>query len=163
MPMMTLGLFVFDMATLPYQQLQRRSEWRHASQNRVGQRPVYQYTGPGEDRYDVTGTLYPYLSGGRLSLDLLRNMADTGKGWPLIEGTGRMYGNWAITEVQETAQSFMRDGAPQRIDFSAALVRVDDTQPDWLATGVNAAAVGATAALAGPLNQVRNALPRVRL
>ena len=45
--MMTLGMFVFEVKSLPYQQLQRASQWRHASQSRVGQRPGYQYLGPG--------------------------------------------------------------------------------------------------------------------
>lgn len=125
--MMALGMFVFEVKSLPYQQLQRQSAWRHNSQNRVGQRPAYQYLGPGEDTITLSGTLLPELTGGRMTLDDVRIMADEGKAWPLIEGSGRVYGYWAIQSVQETSTTFFRDGVPRRIEFSINLVRVDDS------------------------------------
>ena len=48
--LMALGMFVFETRSVPYQQLQRNSAWRHAAQSRVGARPAYQYLGPGSDR-----------------------------------------------------------------------------------------------------------------
>ena len=156
--MMTLGFFVFDLHTAPYQELQRQTEWRHASQNRVGQRPAYQYLGPGEDTINLSGTLYPELTGGRLSLDLVRTMAEQGKGWPLIEGTGRLYGYWAVTAVTETSSEFFRDGAPKKIEFAISLVRVDETRLDLLGTGTNAALMAASGLLAGPLGRARDRL-----
>lgn len=125
--MMTLGMFVFEVKSLPYQQLQRSTQWRHSSQNRVGQRPAYQYLGPGEDRITLSGTLLPELTGGRMTLDDVRVMADEGKAWPLIEGSGRVYGFWSVTDVQETSSVFFRDGVPRKIDFTIQLVRVDDS------------------------------------
>src|SRR5690554_4533270 len=101
MAMMTLGMFVFELRSLPYQQLQRQSQWRHSSQNRVGQRPAYQFIGPGDDTITLSGTLLPELTGGRMTLDDVRIMADEGKAYPLIEGSGRVYGYWVITNVQE--------------------------------------------------------------
>lgn len=156
--MMTLGFFVFEIHTAPYQELQRQTEWRHASQNRVGQRPSYQYLGPGEDTISLSGTLYPELTGGRLSLDLLRTMAEQGKAWPLIEGTGRLYGYWAITGITETSSEFFRDGAPKKIEFAINLVRVDEGRLDLLGTGTNAALMAASGLLAGPLGRARDRL-----
>lgn len=124
--MMTLGMFVFEVQSLPYQQLQRSTQWRHPSQNRVGQRPAYQYTGPGEDTITLTGTLYPELTGGRVTLDDVRIMADEGKAWPLIEGSGRVYGFWGVTSVSETSTAFFPDGVPRKIEFTINLVRLDD-------------------------------------
>lgn len=156
--MMTLGFFVFDLHTAPYQELQRQTEWRHASQNRVGQRPAYQFLGAGEDSLTLSGTLYPELTGGRLSLDLVRTMAEQGKGWPLIEGTGRMYGYWAITGVTETSSAFFPDGAPKKIEFAINLVRVDDSRQNLLGTSTDAALMAASGLLAGPLGRARNQL-----
>lgn len=124
--MMTLGMFVFETKSLPYQQLQRATQWRHASQNRVGQRPGYQYLGPGEDSISLSGTLHPEITGGRVTLDDVRIMADEGKAWPLIEGSGRVYGFWAITGVSETSSVFFADGVPRKIEFTVDLVRVDE-------------------------------------
>ena len=71
--------------------------------------------------------LLPELAGERLSLDVLQAMADTGDAWPLIEGTGRIYGLYVIESLQTTRTLFFQDGAARRIDFSLSLKRVADT------------------------------------
>lgn len=157
--MMTLGFFVFSLKTASYQQLQRQTTWRHSKAARIGQRPQYQYLGPGEDTISLSGVLYPEITGGRsTTLDLLRVMAEEGKAWPLIEGTGRMYGFWAITSVSETDSNQLRDGAPQKVDFDIQLTRVDDKEMDALSAGIATATDAATAALAAPLNSARDIL-----
>lgn len=153
--MMTLGMFVFSLPTASYQSLQRQMDWTHAEQKRVGARPTYQYVGAGADTITLTGTLYPEITGGRVTLDLLRVMAEEGKGWPLIEGTGRIYGFWAITALQETDTVFFPDGSPRKIEFTLNLVRIDEKRIDLLSTGINAALAGVTGVLAAPLNKLR--------
>ncbi|WP_445620649.1 phage tail protein [Kushneria sp. Sum13] len=130
--LMALGMFVFQTNTVPYQELQRRTEWRHASQSRVGDRPAYQYLGPGTDTITLSGTLLPEFTGGRLNLDEIRDMADQGRAWPLVEGTGRQYGLWVITGVDETSSTLYRDGAAAKIEFSLTLEHVDDERTDMI-------------------------------
>jgi phage protein U len=137
--MMALGMFVFSLPTLVYQELQRQTEWRHVSTSRIGARPARQYIGPGEDSITLPGVLLPELTGETVSLDALRLMADTGKAWPLIEGTGRIYGLWVIESMQETRTLFFSDGAARRIDFSIALKRVDESKPELLNIGTQTA------------------------
>ncbi|MCC5811334.1 MAG: phage tail protein [Ectothiorhodospiraceae bacterium] len=156
--MMALGLFVFDVPTAAYQELQRSTNWRHAMQNRVGQRPAYQYLGPGEDTIRLSGVLMPEFTGGRVSLDLIRVMAEGGRAWPLVEGTGRIYGLWAVTRVDETDSVFFRDGVPRRIDFELALTRVDDDRIDLLGTAANAGLGAVTRAMSRTANRVRDRL-----
>lgn len=130
--MMALGLFVFATQTLPYQQLQRQTNWRHPSNSRLGLRPARQFLGPGDDSITLSGTLYPELTGGRVSLAMVRAMAETGRAWPLIEGSGAFYGLWVIESVDETGSVFFSDGSARKIDFSLKLERVDDEQVDML-------------------------------
>ncbi len=130
--MMALGLFVFATQTLPYQQMQRQTSWRHPSNSRLGKRPSRQFVGPGEDGITLSGTLYPELTGGSISLALVRAMAETGMAWPLIEGSGRFYGLWVIESIDETGSVFFADGSARKIDFSLKLARVDDEQVDML-------------------------------
>ena len=130
--LMCLGMFVFEASSVPYQQLQRSTEWRHASQSRVGDRPAYQFVGPGTDTITLSGTLLPEFTGGRLDLDEIRDMADQGKAWPLVEGTGKQYGLWVITRVQETSSTFFRDGAAAKIEFTLTLEHVDDERTDLI-------------------------------
>lgn len=130
--MMALGLFVFALDTVPYQQLQRQTQWRHASNSRIGRRAGRQYVGPGDDTITLSGTLYPEITGGKVSLALLRTMADTGKAWPLIEGSGTVYGIYVIEEMGETGSLFFPDGAARKIDFTIKLTRIDDERLDLL-------------------------------
>lgn len=125
--MLVLGLFVFDMKTLPYQEFQQQLAWRHPSTPRVGKRPAHQFAGPDDETIKLSGVLLPELNTkGRVSLELIRTMADTGAAWPLIEGTGMVYGFFAITDMHATKTIFFKDGAARRIEFNLSLLRVGD-------------------------------------
>ncbi|WP_439587675.1 phage tail protein [Hydrogenophaga sp.] len=123
--MMCLGQFVFSLHTLAFQELQRQTEWRHASNARVGARPASQFLGVGDDTMTLQGVILPEF-GARAWLDDLHEMADTGAAWPLVDGTGRVYGQWVINAKQETGTLFTRTGQPTRMDFTVTLRRVDD-------------------------------------
>lgn len=71
--------------------MQRQTDWRHPSSNRIGAPPARQFLGRGEDAINLPGIILPELAGTALSLDALRFMADTGKAWPMIEGTGHQW------------------------------------------------------------------------
>lgn len=136
--MMSLGLFVFGMHTVAYQELQRQTNWRHPSTSRVGTNPARQFLGRGDDTITLPGVLVSGLTGTQISLDVLREMADTGKAWVLIEGTGRIYGIFVIEAISETRSYFFKDGAARRIEFSLTLQRVDDSDLDALGSIIGA-------------------------
>jgi len=130
--MMALGMFVFSLHTAAYQELQRQTDWRHASNNRIGAAPARQFVGRGDDAITLPGIIFPELDGTALSLDAIRLMANTGKAWPMVEGTGRIYGLWVIESLSETKTIFFSDGTPRRIDFTLSLKRIDDDRIDLL-------------------------------
>lgn len=130
--MMTLGMFVFTLKTVPYQELQYQKAWRHAANNRVGKRPTLQFIGPDTDTITLSGALMPAITGGNLSLLALETMAETGKGWPLIEGSGTIYGMFVISELNRTKSEFFSDGAPRKIEFTITLKRVDESLSEML-------------------------------
>lgn len=142
--MMALGMFVFGMHTLAYQEFQRQTDWRHGSTSRIGTNPARQYLGRGDDTITLPGVLVSGLTGTQVSLDVLRQMADTGKAWTLIEGTGRIYGIWVIESMQETRTYFFKDGAARRIEFTLTLKRIDDGEIDRLGalTGIAGGLLG---------------------
>lgn len=131
--LMALGLFVFGMHTAPYQTLQRQVSWRHPSSSRVSARPSRQFAGRGDETITLSGVLYPEVTGGRISLAALEAMADAGRAWPLLEGTGWVYGLFVIEELSTTSTAFFPDGAARKIEFSLKLTRVDD-EPSLLGT-----------------------------
>lgn len=134
MPLMALGQFVFEIKTAPYQELRRRSEYRWSSQPRIGARPSHQFMGQGEDTINLSGTLYPELTGGPVQLNKLREMAGQGATWIMMSGAGEKMGHWFIESVEETQSLFFSDGTPRKIEFSVAL-KMDDTEdPENLGT-----------------------------
>lgn len=114
---MILGMFVFSIPTATYQSLQRSTNWRHANNSRFGVAPASQYIGPGEDTITLEGSIVPEY-GTQLSLTALRLMGNTGKSFPLISGTGRIYGLWRIDSVDETQTHFHKDGLAKKVEFS---------------------------------------------
>ncbi len=126
MILMSLGMFAFHVPTLAHDELQRRCDWRHARSARIGTRDALQFVGPGEDSVSVSGTAFSELSKGALSLDELRGMATTGEAWPLVDGAGRVFGEFVITAIDERQKYLLDDGTPRRIDFAIDLLRVDE-------------------------------------
>ncbi|HCI5937409.1 TPA: phage tail protein [Klebsiella quasipneumoniae subsp. quasipneumoniae] len=124
--MMVFGLFVFELWTLPYQQLQLSRHWRNVKNDRVGRSAKWQYVGAGENQLTLGGLLYPEITGGNLSLGAVSTMAYTGLAWPLIDGVGSIYGMYVITGLQETHQELDRYGKAKKIEFTLSLQRVDE-------------------------------------
>lgn len=132
MALMTLGLFVFDNPTLAPQSIDRTTQYTWAQNKPVGEAPTYQFLGRGEDSITLPGVLYPSFTGGKLNLEVIRAMAKSGEAFLLMTGYGEILGNFFIDNVKETQSLFMRDGAPQKIEFTLSLKRYDDEQPELL-------------------------------
>lgn len=124
--MMALGMFVFSLPTLAYQELQRKSAWRHPELSRVGAPPAVQFLGPEAEKISLSGVLVPDAAGQRSTLADLRRMGDDGGPWSLVTGAGEVLGSWVIESLDESQSVFFEDGAPRRSDFTLALKQVDD-------------------------------------
>lgn len=131
--MMTLGFFVFSRLTVPYQASQHDMVWRHPTNSRVGARPSAQFLGGGDETLTLSGVLMPEITGGELSLEALRKMADTGKAYPLIEGRGTVTGFFVIEKISKGRSEFFSDGAARRIEFTIELKRVDEKNTSLIA------------------------------
>lgn len=127
--MLALGAYRFSIDTAAYENLERSSAWRWASVERVGARPAQQYIGPGEDTITMSGVIYPYYKGGLGQVSSMR--AEAAKGEPLLmlDGTGRVWGLYCITEVRETQTTFFSGGQPRKIDFNISLTAYGDDVP----------------------------------
>jgi phage protein U len=96
------------------------------------------------------------VTGGPITLDVMRIM---GKSWTLIEGTGRIYGQYVIESVSETKKEFFEDGSARLIDFSIALECTDDTDIDEQDDLV-AVATGIARREVSPVDQLLSLLPQ---
>ena len=126
--MMSLGLFVFKLSTLPYQTTSHQVNYIWAENARFGQRAVSQFLGLGKETLKLTGQLLPELTGGMRYLQTLQSMADSGRAWPLIEGNGTIYGMFVIESLTNDNGEFNSNGQARSITFSVILKRVDESQ-----------------------------------
>lgn len=123
--LMVLGMFVFGMKSLPYQEFQRRMSWRHATSERHTERPAAQYVGLGEDTVSLTGVLVPEVAGSFSAIDNLVDMASTGDNWPLLDGAGQIWGSYRIENIDLRGTSIISGGIARRTEFAVDLVRQD--------------------------------------
>ena len=150
-----LGTFPFQIKTLPYQSDQRQSQFNHAEKQRIGERPVSQFLGVGKDSKTLTGVLLPQITGGQMRLDVLRVMAESGKSWILIEGTGRILGLWVINSISETKTEFFNNGAPKKIEFTIKLSRVASKSDKYITLGnIGLGAVSKVSNISSTINKV---------
>ena len=126
---LSLGQFVFNTDTLSFNELQRSREWSFGSNDIAQGRPQYQFTGAGEETISIPFLIYQeHGFGNRQSVDDLAEMADTGAGYVLIDGTGYIYGVFAITSIDDTRSLLNINGVPTKIDGTLELTRVDDNR-----------------------------------
>lgn len=123
--MAKLGEFMFSLDTAAFQELQRTTEYRWASLNRIGREPAAQFLGRGDDTIELSGAIYPHFRGGLGQIGLLRQMAETGEPQDLVyafESVGQYVGRWSIKSIKEGRTVFFDDGTPRKIDFSISIV-----------------------------------------
>jgi len=125
MKLASLGLFVFDLASLPFNELGRKRDWRHARSERVGARDALQFTGPGQDRVSLQGSIVPGVAGSSVSIETLADMAAQGGVHQLADGTGRVFGGFVIQTLDTRGKHIMDGGVPRWVDFTIELERAD--------------------------------------
>lgn len=124
--MMQLGGYQFSVDTAAYQQLQRSTQYKWASQDRIGEREALQHTGPGTDTITLTGTVLPLYKGGTTQLDAMRAEGDKGKPLLLVDGRGCNHGQWVLEKIDETGEIYAQAGVAKRQSFSLKLRKYSD-------------------------------------
>ncbi len=109
--LMVLGLFVFERAALcriSRCSIRRTTAGRQmtASENHR----LISISGRAKTSRTLSGVLYSKITGGRLSLTAIELMADEGRAWPLIDGTGMIHGMYVIDKVTHTHTELFNDG-----------------------------------------------------
>lgn len=122
----TLGMFVFELTSAPFDEISRRRDWRHERPERFGAPPASQFIGVGDDAVTISGTLIPGLAGSYSAIDTLAEMADAGEAYPLMDGAGVMIGTFTIMGMDETRRYLTDQGKARMVDFSISLMRVPD-------------------------------------
>ena len=124
--MMRLGSYSFSLERAAYQTLERKSNYRWQSLDRVGAKPMAQFIGSGSDIINLAGVIFPYFKGGLGQINAMRNEASRGKPLLLISQFGDNLGKFCILEITENHTKLNQYGIAQKIDFSMRLMEYGD-------------------------------------
>jgi hypothetical protein len=120
--LMKLGGYTFGIDTAAFQSLTRTTKYRWAKHERPLKSPYLEWMGPGEDTVSLPGVVYPIHAGGLGQIDDMREIAGTGNPLLMVDGYGTVHGYWCISTITETRRAFLPGGAPQKIEFTLALI-----------------------------------------
>lgn len=125
--LLALGQFIFSVDTMTFSELQRSRSWSYGSNSIAQGRDQHQFTGVGEETITIPFLIYQsHGFGDRQSIDDLSEMADSGSGYVLLDGSGYLYGVFVITTIDETRSHITNRGVARKIDGTMKLTRVDD-------------------------------------
>ena len=119
-----LGDFNFGIDTAAFEGLDRTSEYRWVSKDRLGRPPARQYMGPGSEKITLKGVIYPRWKGGLGQVNAMRALAGKGEALPFFytdEKISQNMGLWTIDAITEGRSFFTKDGAPLKIEFNLSL------------------------------------------
>ena len=128
---MIWGFALFSLRNVPYSGISTSKNYRHAFNDRVGYRASQQFLGHGDDMITITGTLVPFITGGRVALQLFQSQADSGMPFPLIESNGTAHGFYVITSMTTEEHEHVKDGRPKVIEYTISFKRVGDDLLDY--------------------------------
>ena len=153
--MLGLGEFRFEIATAAYQKFSLNQSWRWPEQARINRDPALQFVGRNVGEIELDGVIYPGFKGGLGQIEAMRALADAGKPQQLVDGLGRIWGAWVITEIGDTRTVFADDGQPRKLEFRVKLKAYgeDDLGQATIKPATRAASVMASETLAVWLSQ----------
>ncbi|MGB0694013.1 MAG: phage tail protein [Rhodospirillaceae bacterium] len=126
---MALGQFVFQLSSLPFDQVKRRSGMKWSEKNPMGGEPVLQYLNNQAKTLTLTGKIVPELTGSRDEIEVLDGMGRSGKAWVLMSGVGRVFGVYVIESIDDTSSHLTAEGHPRLTSFTITLKRYGDRAP----------------------------------
>lgn len=125
------ALFTLSKSNVSYSNLSSNKNYRHAFNERIGSRASQQFLGAGQETITITGTLVPFVAGGRLALHRFQSQADSGLPFPLIESNGTVHGFYVITTISTEESEHVKDGRPKVIEYTITFQRVGDDMLDY--------------------------------
>ena len=118
--------YTFNLDTAAFDELRRSTEFRWASQERLGRRPAQQGVGMGDEKITLKGVIFPGFKGGLKQLDTLRTLGAQLQPLTLTTSYGDVLGTWCLKSVDEEQSSLMAGGIPRKQAFTLEFVRYGD-------------------------------------
>jgi phage protein U len=122
--LMSLGLFVFSLPTIVFTELSHNLAVRFAKNERFGGADAVQFIGPGDETITLTGVTALGINDADTAFGELETMMASGRAWPLVDGQGKVWGDYIILGLDRQGSLFKRGGVPTKTGWTINLSRV---------------------------------------
>lgn len=117
---MAIGDFVFGLGSgFPYETLSRKTSGGWSSMDIIASKPFSQNTGQDLETLRLAGKTQ--WGAGMDKLDALRAMANARTPYVMVDGIGRVWGQWKMMSVQEEQRRVIDDGTATLIEWTLEL------------------------------------------
>lgn len=132
-PLLSLGPHIFQIDSLNFQRLRRRTEINAPEIARFGSMSATQFTGRKRGSVTISGLLFPDEFNDREEYEALRQTQAAGQpvvmtGWAVGTGTAaEVFGLVLILSVEDEQDRISRSGKGQRLSYTIELAGAGDT------------------------------------
>lgn len=126
---MLYGTVEFSVSSGTFTEFSRATRWHVDVPEPIGVLGIPVGRGTASDEITLRGVSFPGFSGKRDSVQRLRDLADTGKSYLLVDGEGTLYGFWIISTVNERKQGFTPTGVERKAEWDLTLIADPDGGP----------------------------------
>jgi len=117
---MAIGDFVFGLGSgFPYETLSRKTSGGWSNMDIIASKPFSQNTGQDLETLRLAGKTQ--WGAGMDKLDALRAMANARTPYVMVDGIGRVWGQWKMMGVQEEQRRVIDDGTATLIEWTLEL------------------------------------------
>jgi phage protein U len=129
MALLTWGDYSFEVGGTSFEKLRHRFGGRWSKPPVFGRRPPGQYLGPGEEEVTLHGTIYPVDMGHSTFDQIVAMQSAAGNGTVdmLFSGAGDAMGLFRLDDVDYETTNFLRDGTPQKVDYTLKFTAAEDS------------------------------------
>lgn len=128
MALLIWGNYAFEVGAASYEELSHKFIGRWSKPPVFGRRPPGQYLGPGEEEITLRGTIFPVDMGAGVFAQIIAMQSDAGNGVSdmLFSGGGDAMGMFRLDELSYRASNHLRDGTPQKVEYTLRFTADDD-------------------------------------
>lgn len=118
--------YYFNLDTSAFDELQRKTAFRWAGQERLTRDIAQQAVGQGEDKLTIKGAIFPAFKGGIGQLNELRTIGRRLQAVNLTTGYGEVLGTWCLVNIDEEQSALLAGGIPRKQAFTLEFTKYGD-------------------------------------
>lgn len=118
--------YFFNLDTSGFDELQRKTAFRWAGQERLTRDIAQQAVGQGEDKLTIKGAIFPAFKGGIGQLNELRTIGRRLQAVNLTTGYGEVLGTWCLVNIDEEQSALLAGGIPRKQSFTLEFMKYGD-------------------------------------